>query len=104
MKNSKRGSSILTAPIIIVIGTMIVTSFIVLAVQIVTPFLWYEKLSSTCIKYLFIMEEYGYLTSKEARNLKEELQAQGFEVERLKMKYTNDQVAYRRANLFKNWL
>lgn len=92
-KNNK-GSAILTTPIIIAIGIMLVTSLIVLAVQMLIPYLWYEKLSSTCIKYIYIMEEYGYLTSKEARVLKEDLKEQGFNVENLKLKYTNYRVEY----------
>ena len=88
------GSSILTTPIIIAIGIMMVTVLILLATQILIPFLWYEKLSSTCIKYVYIMEEFGYLTSKEAKELKEDLKRQGFDLNRLNINYTNYRVAY----------
>ena len=57
MKN-KRGSAILTTPIIIAIGIMFVALLIVLSVKVITPYIWYERLSSTCIKYIFVMEEY----------------------------------------------
>ena len=91
---SNQGSSILTTPVIIAIGIMIVTLLIVLVVEIITPYLWYEKLSSTCIKYLYIMEEFGYLTNNEARVLKEDLKKQGFNTEQLTMKYTNYKTNY----------
>lgn len=91
---SRKGSTILTTPIIIAIGIMMVTTLIVLAVQILIPYLWYEKLSSTCIKYIYIMEEFGYLTSQEARVLKEDLKSQGFDVDKLKLKYTNYRTEY----------
>ena len=85
MLRNKKGSTILTTPIIIAIGIMMVTSLIVLAVQILIPYLWYEKLSSTCIKYVYVMEEFGYLTSQEARTLKEDLRSQGFDIDKLNM-------------------
>ena len=90
----KSGSTILTTPIIIAIGIMIVTMLILLAVQIIIPYLWYEKLSSTCIKYTYVMEEFGYLTNKEAEALKKDLKEQGFEVSKLNIKYTNYKADY----------
>jgi hypothetical protein len=93
MKN-KKGSAILTTPIIIAIGIMFIAGLIVLAVEIITPYIWYERLSSTCIKYIFVMEEYGYLTKQEATKLKEELISYGFDEEKLKIKYTASRVAY----------
>lgn len=85
---SQRGSSILTTPIIIAIGMMLVATLIVFAIKILTPYIWYEKLSSTCIKYVFVMEEYGYLTKKEKSNLLDELEEQGFNKENLKINST----------------
>ncbi len=91
---TQKGNSIITTPIIIAIGMMLVSILIVLAVKILTPYLWYEKLSSTCIKYVFIMEEYGYLTSKEKNNLLEELEEQGFEKENIKINCTTKVQSY----------
>lgn len=92
-KNQK-GSTIITTPVIIAIGIMIVSMLIVMAVKILMPYVWYEKLSSTCIKYVFVMEEFGYLTKNEANELKEELVKQGFKEERLKLSYTSSRVNY----------
>ena len=88
------GSTILTTPIIIAIGTIMITTLIVLAVQILIPYLWYEKLSSTCLKYTYIMEEYGYLTNKEAKTLKSDLEKQGFDTDKMNIKYTNYKMPY----------
>lgn len=90
----KDGSAIITTPIIIAIGIMIISLLIVLAVNIITPYIWYEKLSSACIKYIYVMEEYGYLTKKEAQNLKLELKRQGFDEENLLIGYTVTKVSY----------
>lgn len=92
--NNKKGSSIITTPIIIAIGLMLVASLIVFAVNILTPYIWYEKLSSTCIKYVFVMEEYGYLTRVEKNNLVEDLKKQGFDETMLKLEYTSKKQNY----------
>ena len=90
----QEGNAIITTPIIIAIGIMIVSSLIVLSVNIITPYVWYEKLSSTCIKYIYIMEEFGYLTKDEVNNLKSELKKQGFNEEELFIGYTSTRVDY----------
>lgn len=93
MKN-KKGSTIITTPVIIAVGIMIVSTLIVMAVNILMPYIWYEKLSSTCIKYIFVMEEYGYLTKNEAKELREELIEQGFDEDKIKISYTSSRVKY----------
>ena len=92
-KNNK-GSSILTTPIIIAVGLIMVSSLIVFAVNILTTYIWYEKLSATCIKYVFVMEEYGYLTNVEKGNLLKDLSNQGFDENKLKISYTSKRQNY----------
>lgn len=94
MLRNKKGGSILTTPIIIAFGIMIVTVLLLLVVEIIMPYLWYEKLSSTSIKYVYLMEEFGYLTNKEANILKEDLRNQGFKMKNIDLEYTNNKVAY----------
>lgn len=95
MRNKHRkGSTIITTPVVIAIGIMMVSCLITMAVKILMPYIWYEKLSSTCIKYVFVMEEYGYLTKIEANHLSEELMKQGFKKEQLVLDYTNRRVSY----------
>lgn len=91
---SKKGNSILTTPIIIACGIIMVTLLVLLIVEILMPYLWYEKLSSSCIKYIYVMEEYGYLTSKEVKVLKDDLESQGFNLQNLDIKYTNQKTGY----------
>ena len=83
MLSNKSGSSVLTTPIIIAFGIMIVTVLLLLVVEVIMPYLWYEKLSSTSIKYVYLMEEFGYLTNKEANLLKEDLENQGFKIKNI---------------------
>ncbi len=90
----KRGSEIITTPVIIAIGIILISTFVVLAIKILTPYIWYEKLSSTCLKYIYIMEEYGYLTYKEKENLKIDLINQGFEGQNIKINCTGKRQSY----------
>ena len=94
MLSNKSGSSVLTTPIIIAFGIMIVTVLLLLVVEVIMSYLWYEKLSSTSIKYVYLMEEFGYLTNKEANLLKEDLENQGFKMKNINIEYTNNKVDY----------
>ena len=90
----KRGSEIITTPIIIAMGMLLVSTLIVFAINILKPYILYEKLSSTCMKYVFVMEEFGYLTRIEKRNLENELLEQGFEKSKLKISCTDTRQTY----------
>ena len=93
IRNNK-GNSILTTPLIIAISLIMISSLIVFSVNILTPYILYEKLSATCIKYIFVMEEYGYLTNKEKESLIKELTKQGFEIKNINIKYTSKRQNY----------
>lgn len=94
LKNNKRGSEVLTTPLIIAIGILFVAILIAFSIQIITPYIWYEKLSSTCLKYVFVMEEYGYLTSIEKNYLEKELIEQGFEKKNLTISCSSKRQMY----------
>lgn len=91
---SKKGTEIITTPIIIALGILMVAVLIVFSIKIIMPYIWYEKLSSTCLKYVFIMEEYGYLTNLEEKNLMKELKKQGFMEKKVKVNCTKKQQKY----------
>ena len=93
-RKNNRGSEIITTPIVIAIGLILVATLIVFCVNILVPYIWYEKLSSTCLKYVFVMEEYGYLTKKEKTNLINELKDQGFDTTKIKVSSTNKRQVY----------
>ncbi len=92
--HKNRGSEIISTPIIIAIGLMMIATLIVFCVKILTPYIWYEKLSSTCLKYVFVMEEYGYLTNNEKNNLYKELEKQGFDKSCLTINCTSKKQSY----------
>lgn len=94
LSNNNRGSEIITTPVVIAIGLMLVAVLIVFCVNILMPYIWYEKLSSTCLKYVFVMEEYGYLTNKEKQNLINDLKNQGFDTSQLSIDSTTRRQVY----------
>lgn len=93
MKNN-RGSEIITTPVVIAIGLILVSTLIVFCIKILMPYIWYEKLSSTCLKYVFVMEEYGYLTPIEKNKLLSELEEQGFDKANLSVTCTSKKQTY----------
>lgn len=93
-RKKQRGSEIITTPLIIVLGMFLVTCLFVFAIKILTPYIWYSKLSSTCLKYVFVMEEFGYLTNQEKVQLKKELKQQGFEENKIKISATSKRQEY----------
>ena len=79
MLKSEKGSVIITAPIITVAMFFIIAVTIVIAIEVIKPFIIYEKISSLALKYIFIMEEYGYLNELEKNNLINELENKGLD-------------------------
>ncbi|MGE5329010.1 MAG: hypothetical protein ACM3KR_05865 [Deltaproteobacteria bacterium] len=75
---SQEGSTAAAAPIVIAISMFLISILIVVCINMLVPFIWYEKLSLESLKYIFIMEEYGYLTQNEKKHLLDELTAEKF--------------------------
>jgi len=83
MIKDEKGSVIITAPIITIAMFFIICITIALAIEIVKPFIVYEKISSIALKYIFVMEEYGYLNDLEKNNLINELERKGIDIKNL---------------------
>ena len=89
MIKSNKGSTILITPIIWVITIFIFIFFIVFGVRIIEPFMIYQKMSSTALKYIFVMEEFGYLNKSDEKSLKNELVSKGLKNENILITATN---------------
>jgi hypothetical protein len=92
--SSEKGNSMIAIPIVVMIIFFIFTIFSVTFVNILKPFVIYEKLSSTSLKYIFVMEENGYLTSKEREKLKEDLEDKGLEKDKINLRATSEKRDY----------
>lgn len=89
MIKSNKGSTILITPIIWVITIFIFIFFIVFGIRIMEPFMIYQKVSSTALKYIFVMEEFGYLNKSDEKPLKNELISKGLKNENILITATN---------------
>ena len=79
-KKYKIGNSVLTVPIMLLTSSMFIVIVGVYIINLIIPFLWYEKLNSTSQKYMFVIEKYGYLTEIEKSSLLTDLENQGFDI------------------------
>ena len=91
---SEKGSSLITMPIITTVIFLLMLIFIITFIHLVEPFVIYEKMSSSALKYIFIMEEYGFLTEKEEEKLKKELVCRGLKGPNLMIEATNSEQEY----------
>ena len=90
----KQGNTVLTMPFVIVISFVTIIVFGIFAINMILPFVWYQKLQLTSYKYMYIIEKYGYLTNAEETNLIEELVEKGFEKEELKIETPSEPKGY----------
>lgn len=81
----KQGNTVLTMPFVIVISFVTIIVFGIFAINMILPFVWYQKLQLASYKYMYIIEKYGYLTKAEETNLIEELVEKGFEKEEIEI-------------------
>jgi len=77
-------------PIVLIVVFFIFISIAVMFIRLMEPFVIYEKMSSSSLKYIFIMEEYGYLTDRDRVKLKEELISKGLKGESITIRATSD--------------
>lgn len=84
-KKEKRGSLMITMPIVLVISILVLVTIISLIFQLISPIILYQKLNTIVQKYAFIMEQFGELTSEEIESLEKELEQKGFDREKLKI-------------------
>lgn len=93
-KEKKRGNTVLTMPFIIIISFVTVIVFGIFTINMILPFVWYQKLQLASNKYMYIIEKYGYLTKAEKTNLIEDLARKGFEKDELKIETPSEPKGY----------
>lgn len=90
----KRGSTVLTLPFVIIISLILIIVFGVFTINMILPFIWYEKLQHTSYKYMYVIEKYGYLTSSEKSNLVKELEERGFDKNEIEIDSPSEPIGY----------
>ena len=91
MSKNNKGSTVLVTPFIWAITIFISIFFIVFSIRILEPFTIYQKISETALKYIFVMEEFGYLNKAEHNALKSELERKGLDINNISV-YATDKV------------
>ena len=92
--HSQKGNSIVVMPLVIAIIFFIFSIFSIIFVNILKPVVVYEKLSSTSLKYIFVLEEYGYLTKKEREKMINDLVEKGLKKEKITLRATSEEKDY----------
>lgn len=81
----KKGQSVITTPIMVLFSIALLTIMTVYCINMIMPFVWYQKMQFIATKYMYIIDKYGYLTTKELILMKEEMKESGFDINMLKI-------------------
>lgn len=93
-KINKKGNTVLTMPFVIIISLILIIMISIFSINLIMPFIWYEKLQHVSYKYMYVIEKYGYLTESEKESLIEELGNHGFDKEEIKVEAPNEPLGY----------
>ena len=94
MKINKKGNTVLTMPFVIIISLTLIMLFSVFAINMIIPFIWYEKLQHISYKYMYVIEKYGYLTEGEKESLIQELNRHGFDKDEVEIEAPDKPMGY----------
>ncbi len=91
MKNKKGNISY-----IFTLGISIIMLFITIItiINMLTPFIWYQKLENIASKYVYVVEKFGYLTNIEKEALINELKKDGFDEKQIVLECPEHKLAY----------
>lgn len=89
-----KGNSLVATPIVLVISILFIIFIGIFTINNILPFIWYEKLNNIALKYIFVIEKYGYLTDSEIDSLKSDMQDQGFDISKIIIDVPKEQKNY----------
>ena len=92
--NKKLGNAAISNTIIFFITTILLIYLGIYLFNIMSVFVWYQKLNNIYEKYRLIVESYGNLTENEEKNLYSDLKAEGFELSKVKLDIPKDKKYY----------
>lgn len=91
MKN-KKGDITQIFTLIVALAILVIT--IVYIINMLTPFVWYQKLQNIADKYVYIVERFGYLTEDEKEELYKELTSEGFDINNISLECPSGRLEY----------
>lgn len=90
----KKGNSIIATPIMISISVIALFMLFTVIVNLIMPFSIYQKIDNIAIKYMFIVEKFGFLTEEEKNNLLSDLDLEGINSNYVTLEYPNKKEPY----------
>ena len=90
----KKGSSIIATPVMISISVIALFMLFTVIVNLIMPFSIYQKIDNIAIKYMFIVEKFGFLTEEEKNNLLSDLDLEGINSNYVTLEYPNKKEPY----------
>lgn len=88
----KRGNITTTITLTISFGLFIILTIYI--INMIIPFVWYQKLQTIANKYLYVIERFGYLTDTEEESLYYDLQNAGFDLNNVQLKCPKNYLEY----------
>ncbi len=83
MIKNKAGNTSIVMPIMIIISVIIIITVGFCLFQIIIKFINYEKINTVALKYMFVIEKFGYLTYVEKEGLINDLVNKGLKEENI---------------------
>ncbi len=81
--NNKRGETLIAVVFVTFVCIMITVYIFYYLFNIINVFICYEKLNNIALKYMFILERFGYITAEEKKEMVNDLTSNGFDEENI---------------------
>ena len=91
MKNKKGNISYIFT---LAISIIMLFLTIITIINMLTPFIWYQKLENIASKYVYVVEKFGYLTTTEKEELINELKNDGFDEKQITLTCPEHKLSY----------
>ena len=90
--NNKKGEITQYFTLLMSFAILIVT--VVYIINMLIPFIWYQKLQNIADKYIYVVERFGYLTSGEQEQLYKDLVSEGFDINNILLECPDKKLEY----------
>lgn len=91
---NKSGNTAISTTLTTMFCIFLLTIFAITIIRIIMPLLIYQKMQSVVVKYMYIIEKYGYLTNAEYINLLNDIVACGIDEGSVNVEYPSSPQLY----------
>lgn len=96
----KKGMTTLTTSIVLCISIAMLTITTIFVINLIIPFITYQKIDKVASKYMFVIEKFGYLTDGEYNTLIKDLEKENLKKENFKIDYPKEKLDYGTSFVF----